>query len=109
MEWTDVAKIVVNSWSVEKYFSVKLVSVFVKSCFNLPIEDNELVRNFLSYISETEANLIKSVREDFVDSQDLLGLAANFDSKWKPIKLNFSKLILDIAHKEMIQKPAFII
>lgn len=49
--------------------------------------------------------------EDFdsVENEDILEILDTLECKWSPSKENIKQLVLDIAHKEIIQKPMFVI
>lgn len=77
--------------------------------FTLSCLEHMLLSNFLKYVSESESNVLKHALENFdeTDNNDLLEVISNFDSKWFPTKPNIKQLIMDIAHKELVQKPSF--
>ncbi|CAH1183064.1 unnamed protein product [Ceutorhynchus assimilis] len=111
-EWLAVANILVKGYTWEKYFPVHLAPVFMKTCIdNSAIVDEELVDNFLNYISDSDSKMVKDSFIDIenVDSDEILEFVSGYDSKWNPTKDNIKQLIRDIAHKELIQKPSFVI
>lgn len=110
IQWTAVANILIRGYQLTKYFPIQLSKVFLKSCFNIPVENEELIENFLEFICETDKNLLLDAKKDFesIDQEDLMEFFNSYDSKWIPTKTNLEILIRDIAHKEIVQKPAFV-
>lgn len=110
-QWTTVADIFLKGFQDENYFPVKLAPVFMKSVFEKPVTNSDLVDNFLSFISELEANTLQTAMQNFsdVDKEELLDTLSVYECKWNPTEENISQLITDIAHQELIQKPAFVI
>ncbi|CAG9763615.1 unnamed protein product [Ceutorhynchus assimilis] len=94
------------------YIRHDFAPVFIKSCIdNSAIVDEELVENFLNYISDSDSKMVKDSFIDCenVDSDEILEFVSGYDSKWNLTKDNIKQLIRDIAHKEPIQKPSFVI
>ncbi|XP_031333699.1 uncharacterized protein LOC116163743 isoform X2 [Photinus pyralis] len=111
IQWKAVARIVVFGWKSQKYFPIRIAPIFMLSClgYDSP-EEKSLIPNFLKYISESECELLKNAVDNFDDTNkdDLLEILSGFDTKWLPSKDNIKQLIIDIAHKEIIQKPSFV-
>ncbi|CAG9772345.1 unnamed protein product [Ceutorhynchus assimilis] len=110
-EWRSVGKILFCGYTSEKYFPIQMAPVFVKYCFFIHFEDDELTSNFLNFISETDKQTIEEAQKNFdsVSHDELIDVFASYDCKWAPTKDNLGQLIRDIAHQELIQKPAFIV
>lgn len=111
IQWRAIAKIFVKGFEMEKYLPVKISLVFIKFCLNIDVDDEDLLNDFYSYICESDNMIIKRALENFedVDQDELIDVIATYDAKWNPNRNNLSKLLRDIAHKELIQKPAFVI
>lgn len=109
-KWLTVAKILKKGWLDEKYFPIQFSKIFMEKCmFGETLSD--LTEDFLKYVSEMDSKIMKKAIDDFgnVDEDELLECLENLDCKWKPNRENIEKLIFDLAHKELIQKPMFII
>ncbi|CAG9773407.1 unnamed protein product [Ceutorhynchus assimilis] len=108
-EWNAVGKIISASFLAESYFPIKLAPVFIKDCLGEPTEDEDVLQNFLKYVSDSDATLLKTGLENFekVDLEDLLEFCSN-DGKWIPNKDNFKKMLVQISKEEMLQKPSFV-
>ncbi|KAJ8938807.1 hypothetical protein NQ314_011324 [Rhamnusium bicolor] len=112
VQWRSIAKIFIKGFEIEKYIPIKLAPVFIQSCFGQNIEDDdEILDNFLQYMCESEADVIKQALKNFgeVDNDELLDVLTSYATKWAPTKNNFKQLIRDIAHTELVQKPAFVV
>lgn len=110
-EWKGISKILVEGYQRERYFPLKLAPSFILRCLEKEINKDELMLEFLDYISETDRDVINTALNDFesVDFDDLLTLCSGYRSKCLPTKANLKNLIQQIAEQEMIQKPAFVI
>lgn len=109
-KWLAVAKILKKGWLDEKYYPVQFSKIFMERCiFGETLSD--LTEDFLKYVSEMDSQIIKNAKDNFknVDEDELLDCLENLECKWKPNQDNIQKLIFDLAHKELIQKPMFII
>lgn len=111
-KWEAVAKIIYVGWKQVEYFPIKLAPIFMQNCIvsQTPI-NSKLIENFLNIVSESEREVIKSGIENFdqTDFDELLEILNNFDCRRIPNKLNLKDIIYDIAHKEIVQKPKYII
>lgn len=109
-EWSAIGKIIRESFLSESYFPIKLAPAFVKNCLGQEVEDDEVLQNFIKYVSSSDATLLKNALNDFekVDMEELKEFCSNYDAKWIPSKNNFGTLIIQIAREELIQKPAFV-
>lgn len=109
-EWTAIGKIITAGYEQTTYFPIKLAPVFIMNCLGIESSEADILSNFLEVIADSEANLVKVALKDFesVDFEELTELVSSYDSKWVPTKNNFETLIQDIAHTELIQKPAYV-
>ncbi|KAF5298777.1 hypothetical protein FQR65_LT09646 [Abscondita terminalis] len=57
VQWKSVAKIFIYGYEVEKYIPIKIAPSFLKQCFGLVAEQQEILENFLC---DTERDLIKN-------------------------------------------------
>ncbi|CAG9763578.1 unnamed protein product [Ceutorhynchus assimilis] len=109
-EWSAVGKIIAESFLSESYFPIKIAPIFIEDCFGHKLSDKHILDNFLRYISESEATLLKNALENFdeVDFDEVLEFSNNYAVKCLPTKENFKQLLLQVATAELIQKPSFV-
>lgn len=109
-EWTAVAKIITAGYNLVKYFPIRLSPVFIMNCLGDEPCQSDTLNNFLEILSESEASLVRAALNDFqsADIEELTEFVSSYASKWMPTNENFEKLIQDIAHIELIQKPAYV-
>lgn len=69
-----------------------------------------LLASFRRYVSDSERALIDRCINGTVkeDDDELLEFLSNFDCKVLPKVSNLSKLLQELAHKELIQKPQYV-
>ncbi|CAH1119048.1 unnamed protein product [Phaedon cochleariae] len=109
-EWEAIAKIIGMGWTEQRYFPILLSPVFIMNTLGIAFNDEDVIKDFLKYISESEAETIKTALENFeeVEVEDLLDFFSNFDTKRLVTKNNLNSVLLGVAHKELLQKPEFI-
>lgn len=108
-KWTAVAKILAKGLLEENYLPVQLSKSFIECCIYGENKSN-IVEDFLKYVSTMDSEILAGAMQNFheVDYSELLECLDNLDCKWQPKHDNIVKLIKDLAHKEIIQKPMFI-
>ncbi|CAH1155552.1 unnamed protein product [Phaedon cochleariae] len=111
LQWKAIAKIFLKGFILEKYLPIKIAPVFLKTCFNLNVNDEDLINEFFNYICDTDRQVFEQAQKNFdeVDLDELVEIFSTYESKWNPNEDNFKQLLRDIAHKELIQKPAFVV
>ncbi|CAH1154527.1 unnamed protein product [Phaedon cochleariae] len=109
-EWRAIGKILANGYSTVGYFPIEIAPVFMMDCFGMEIDEEDIFLNFLKYICDTEAEIVKEAINSFdtIDMEELLEICSNYGCKWQPTKDNVKKLFNQIAAEELIQKPAFV-
>ncbi|MGH0129493.1 UNVERIFIED_CONTAM: hypothetical protein FKN15_067603, partial [Acipenser sinensis] len=97
-EWRAVGRILVKGYSDHSYFPLHSVN------------PNILHGSFLSYISQTERDLVDAAIEGILtedNTDDLLDFLDRMGCTTIPTKENMKQVFLQIAHKELIQKPKY--
>ncbi|CAG9825750.1 unnamed protein product [Phaedon cochleariae] len=81
------------------------------AAISLPNENTDNDRKTTKLIVHRERETIKTASENFenVDREELLDIITIYDSKWVPAKNDIQQLVRDIAHKELVQKPAYVV
>lgn len=99
-QWESVGRLLVSGWKKEKYFPIKLAPVIV-----------DLIANFLQYVPNSERELFQqaSCSFDLVDNKELLEALDMHNCRKVPKAGNFAMILHEIAHKELLQEPAFVI
>ncbi|KAG5868909.1 hypothetical protein JTB14_023048 [Gonioctena quinquepunctata] len=110
IKWTSVAKILAKGLLEESYSPVRLSKSFIEYCIfgkNL----SNITEDLLRFVSDMDSELFSLAMKNFneVDHSELLECLDNLDCKWQPSQENIGKLLEDSVHKEIIQKPMFII
>ncbi|XP_052245976.1 uncharacterized protein LOC127854906 [Dreissena polymorpha] len=108
-EWQSVAKIIIFGWESCKYFPIQLSLPFIQLCIYEKYSAN-ILDNFFDVIPQEEAITLRKALSDFtsVEQDDLMDALELHDCKTLPTSNNISKLLNEIAHKEIIQAPMFI-
>lgn len=109
-KWCAVAKILYKGWKEAKYFPVKLAPAFLENCM-FGETHSDLIENFLKFLCVSEGNLLKTALNNFdsVEGDELIDILDSLKCKRLPSRDNIALILKDIAHKEFIQRPKFII
>lgn len=70
----------------------------------------QLLESFFGFSPDMDSGLIKDALDIFnsVDENELLDAFSNFNLRVYPSKDNLRKLVFELAHHELIQKPSFV-
>ncbi|XP_001338892.3 uncharacterized protein si:ch73-30l9.1 [Danio rerio] len=109
-EWQAVARIFVLGWLRFGYLPIQLAPPFLKEALSLPSETS-LMEAYFSYISQAEKDVLSEALQDFqnADMDEVLSVLSSHSCTVLPKEKNLQKILEEIAHKEMVQQPAYII
>ena len=113
-EWEAIARILVKGYQDVKFFPVKLNKVFLFAVLfdSRDMPEEMLLNSFLKYVSKDERDLIETALKDELDeSQDdeWMGFLERFECRTVPTKEKRKTVILELAHKEMVQIAQYVI
>lgn len=114
-EWEAIGRIMVKGYQEVKYFPVLLNKVFIFSTIfdgkDIPYE--LLLKSFLAYLSKDERDLVQAALNeedmDEIQNKEFLDFLETFGARRVPGKEGRRDIILEIAHKELIQRAQFVI
>ena len=112
-QWKAYAKILVLGYKQEGYLPVQLAVCFLRCAISgedaLDKQD-DIVENYKQYLDSQEADVVSKALDDFDpdDQDDILDFLDEHNINRMPTKENIHEIIRDLAHKELIQAPAFI-
>ncbi|MEW8545903.1 MAG: hypothetical protein AB2693_20465 [Candidatus Thiodiazotropha sp.] len=109
-EWNSVGKIIVFGYTRTGYFPIQLSKVFMEHCILGEIK-SDLKEAFMAFIPESDAKILKSALSDInaVENDDLLDVLEQHEVKTLPSQDNLDRIIMEIAHKELIQAGMYVI
>eukprot|EP00112_Aurelia_sp_Birch-Aquarium-sp1_P011005 Seg2324.3 transcript_id=Seg2324.3/GoldUCD/mRNA.D3Y31 product="hypothetical protein" protein_id=Seg2324.3/GoldUCD/D3Y31 len=112
-KWEAIARILVKGFTEVSYFPFMFSKPFLASCLygKKSVDERMLIDSFMQYVSRDEASLINKAlaHEVSLDDEEFLDFLTNFDCKRRVTELNLREIILELAHKELIQKPQYVI
>ncbi|XP_034051655.1 uncharacterized protein LOC117532431 [Gymnodraco acuticeps] len=108
--WRAIGRILLKGYQDCEYFPNKLSLPFLEHV----LFDNvysDLKAYFMQFVSSQEREVLMQALTDFtaVDTDDLLEVLDSYGCRRKVSAENLPKIIEEIAHKEMVQKPMFVI
>lgn len=109
-EWEAVATLICYGTKV-KYFPIRLPQPFVKTAIlrEESVTDAELLSSFMKVTSRDEKEIVERNLEQIDEEKvDLLDVLSTYQCYASPIQENIKELILQTAHKEIVQKPRYI-
>ncbi|CAG2192344.1 unnamed protein product [Mytilus edulis] len=113
MEWKSVARIMMYGYKFSGYWPIQLAKTFMEQCIapGDEIETKELMSDFYQFVSVPDREVFKKAVDDFssVDIDELLDALETHECKARPTDNNIKLILKEIAHKEIIQAPKYII
>jgi hypothetical protein len=110
--WRALARVLLKGYFQERYFPIQISPVFLSCClFGEESVTREMyLDSFMKYVSKTEAILIEKVLSSSVSvgAEEVIDLLTAFECKKNATDENFKDLIIEIAHKELVQKPRYV-
>ena len=112
--WKACAKVILLGYKQENYFPVQLSFPFLDSVFHgtdgTNIDAEELINSFMQYVPDMERQVFNDVLQDYdkVEYTELLDALDSHDVRIQPNKNDIKEILRQVAHKELVQAPAFI-
>ncbi|XP_051940238.1 uncharacterized protein LOC127613309 [Hippocampus zosterae] len=109
-KWKAVGRILLKGYQDCCYFPNKLAFPFLEQVlFNCVYSD--LKTHFLQFVSSQEREVLMEAMKDFseVDLDDLVEVLDSYGCRKRISAETFPTILQEIAHKELIQKPMFVI
>lgn len=105
-----MAKIFYVGWINFKYLSIKLAMPVVEQMLYGRVI-SQLIPNFLQSLSENDKQILSSALQNItsLEEDDLLEAFSTLECRVMPNENNIVELLEELAHKEFIQKPHYII
>ena len=109
-EWMAVGRIIVKGWTAVGYFPIRIASVVMEEAL-FKRTYSSITENFLDFVTSDAKEILSQCLTNFasVDIDDLMDVLEQHGSKRIPKFDNVVALIAEIAHKELIQEPRFIV
>ncbi|KAJ0005816.1 hypothetical protein NQD34_015710 [Periophthalmus magnuspinnatus] len=109
-EWESVGRIIAFGWKQEKQLPIKLAPVILEQAILGDVE-SDLLDSFLKYVSHSERVMFQTCFSDFesIDENELLEVLDLHNCRRHPTSNNIEQIIRELAHKKLIQEPAFVI
>ena len=112
-QWEAIARILVYGYNTVQYFLINLSQLFLASCLfgEESISPDFLLTSFREYIAAEDREVLDACLSDAFDPDDkeTLEFLSTFKCFRLPSKDNIQKIILELAHQELIQKPRYVV
>lgn len=109
-EWESVGRIIAFGWVRQKYLPVKIAPAILEQAAFGHVK-SDIVENFLKFMPESECTVLEAWRSDFssVDQEELVDILDNHSCRKIPTTYNATEVLLELAHKTLVQEPAYVI
>lgn len=110
VQWKSVASVIRMGFYQEKVFPIKLAPSFMQQAIFGACTESDLIDSFLKYVSAMDRSVIESALKDFetVDKDEIYDALEQYDVKKAINAENTERIVREVAHKELVQKPMFI-
>jgi len=108
--WKAIAEIMVIGHKQEHYLPIFISKSFLRCCLGNDVSDDDLVKEYMQVLPACDSQIISEAIRSFndVDTDELLDILSTYGAKVMPSESNILRVITEMAHKEIIQGPAFI-
>ena len=108
--WRSVVVVIAVGLRCTGYFPVALAKPFVMNCVGATVTDEVIVKCFLETVPSDEKDLIQMGWNDFssIETDDLFDFLEAHEVRTIVNQNNFKRVMSELAHKEIIQDPAYI-
>lgn len=111
-EWKAVGRILAKGFLDQGYFPLRLAPAFTTALIfgEHAVCNDILFESFLLYLSQCERDLIATSLQEDIDSatqDELLDLLDRLGVKMVPSRENLKGVLLQVAHKQIIQEPKY--
>ncbi|XP_061576483.1 uncharacterized protein LOC133442491 [Cololabis saira] len=108
--WKAIGRILLKGFQDCKYLPIKLAPPFLEEMLYGAVH-SDLKTSFLQFVSSQEQDVLKTALDDFssVDDDDLLEVLDRYECRKRVTAANLPEILKEISHKELVQKPMFVI
>ena len=106
-DWIAICRILVFGYKACGYYPIKLATSFMLNCFGRSVSEETVLNDFMN--STCDRDLIINAKEGRLEEfDDLIDFLDDYECTVVPNEKNVINVLNEIAHKEIIQKPAYI-
>ncbi|XP_030597977.1 uncharacterized protein LOC115796683 [Archocentrus centrarchus] len=108
--WKAIGRIFLRGYQDCHYLPIKLASPFVEEML-FGVVYSDLTEVFLQFVSCQEREILRQALQDFssIEADDLLEVLDNYECRRRASAENLQSILIEISHKELVQKPMFVI
>ena len=108
-EWEAIGRILIKGYLDFGYFPIVLSYCFVHYCLYGEVDEEELIKGFLKYLSSDERSVIEEALkcdlEDVYFSDEFIEIMEQFKCRSLFSKNNVKEVIVELSKQELYQKP----
>lgn len=114
-EWTAVGRIIAKGYADLGYLPTMLSPAFITSVLfgEKEVCEETLLDSFYRYLAQDDEDVVREALkgregEGSTEYEELLDLLDRYGCRKLPTPQNVKELILELAHKELIQRPQYV-
>ncbi|XP_076095026.1 uncharacterized protein LOC143065375 [Mytilus galloprovincialis] len=108
-QWLSIGRIIFKGWQIANYLPIGLSIIVMENAMYGKFK-SDLMENFLCFITEEDKTLFSTALKDYesVENDELIEALENHSCRSAVTKESITRILLEIAHKEMVQECNFI-
>ncbi len=108
--WKAIGRILLKGFQDYQYLPIKLAPPFVEEMLFGEVR-SDLKTSFLQFVSCQEQDVLRQALDDFssADVDELLEVLTTYECRKKVSAATLPGILDEISHKELVQKPKFVI
>ncbi|XP_034530350.1 uncharacterized protein LOC117805870 [Notolabrus celidotus] len=108
--WKAVGRILLKGYQTCQYLPIKLALPFVEEILYGAV-CSDLLETFKYFVSLQDHNILSKALTDFcsVDTDELMDVLENYECRKRVTAETLRDILMEIAHKELVQKPMYVI
>ena len=109
-DWCAIAKVLVVGYLQEQYLPIFLAVPFMENCLFDRYNEASLLETFMQFVDDDERDTLERCLNnlDDVPPEECDEVLCTYEVKVKVSKANIKKVLDEVAHKYIIQMPAFV-
>lgn len=110
VQWKAVAAVINMGFKQEGVYPIKLAPSFMQQAVFGSCNDSDLIESFLQFVSVMDRMILDAALKDYesVEVDDIHDVLEQYGAKTIIKTDTFPKVVKEIAHKELVQKPMFV-
>ncbi|XP_023818529.1 uncharacterized protein LOC110016336 [Oryzias latipes] len=109
-KWKAIGRIFLKGFRDCQYLPIRLAPPFLEQMLYGEVY-SDLKKTFLQFVSTQEQDILRNALHDFssADTDELMEVLSTYECRKMVTAINIAGILDEISHKELVQKPMFVI